>query len=135
MAEPDNSQKSLQVILIADPDPFVRELAGHFLTEAGYEVEYALTGYEALDRARQAPPALLLVDVIIPKLDGLTLCRLLKSDPVTQKIRVIVFSEILALDRARNAQNASADSFLSKPLEKKRLLDAVAEIIEPVRST
>jgi CheY-like chemotaxis protein len=135
MAEPDTSQKSPPVIMIADADPFVRELAGDFLTEAGYEVEYALNGYEALDRARQAPPALLLVDIIIPKLDGLTLCRLLKSDPVTQNIRVIIFSEILALDRARNAQNASADSFLSKPLEKQRLLDAVAKTIDPVRST
>ncbi len=58
--------------MIVDGDPFVKELAGHFLTEAGYEVEYALDGYEALDRSRLAPPAVLLVDIIIPKLDGLT---------------------------------------------------------------
>jgi len=134
MSKPDNSQKSPPVIMIVDADPFVRELAGHFLSEAGYEVEYELSGYEALDRCRVAPPAVLLVDIIIPKLDGLTLCRLLKSDPVTQNIRVIVFSEIVALNQAQNAQNANADSYLSKPLEKKRLLDAVVALVEPVRS-
>ncbi len=132
---PDKSQKSPPVVMIVDGDPYVRELAGHFLAEVGYEVEFALNGYEALDRCRESPPAVLLADIIIPKLDGLTLCRLLKSDPVTQNIRVIIFSEIFALNQAQNAEKTKADSYLSKPLEKKRLLDAVAEMIEPLRST
>ncbi len=135
LGTPDNSLNSPPVIMVVDGDPYVRELAGHFLTEAGYAVEFALTGYEALDRSREAPPTVLLVDIIIPKLDGLTLCRLLKSDPVTRNIRVIIFSEIVALNRAQNALNASADSYLSKPLEKKRLLDTVAGMIELARST
>jgi CheY-like chemotaxis protein len=97
---PDKSQKSPPVVMIVDGDPYVRELAGHFLAEVGYEVEFALNGYEALDRCRESPPAVLLADIIIPKLDG-----------------------------------TKADSYLSKPLEKKRLLDAVAEMIEPLRST
>jgi len=130
MSKFDKSKKSPPVIMIVDGDPFVRELAGHFLTEAGYEVKYALDGYEALDKSREAPPAVLLVDIIVPKLDGIRLCRLLKSDPVTQNIRVIIFSEIFALNQAETAQNSNADSFLAKPLEKKRLLDAVAEMIK-----
>jgi CheY-like chemotaxis protein len=135
MSDPHDSQKSPPVIMIVDSDPHVRELAGHFLTEAGYKIEYALDGYEALDKVRKMVPAVLLVDIVIPKLDGLTLCRLVKSDPLTQNIKVVVFSEIVALDKAKNALNACADSFLSKPIEKTRLLDAVAQVVDPVRST
>jgi CheY-like chemotaxis protein len=131
MTAPEDSEKSPPVIMIVDADPHVRELAGYFLAEAGYKVEYALDGYDALDRVRKTPPAVLLVDIIVPKLDGLALCRLVKSDPVTENIRVVVFSEILALNRAQNAKNACADSFLSKPLEKTRLLNTVAEMIGP----
>jgi CheY-like chemotaxis protein len=119
-------QKPPKVVIIADADPDIRELAGHFLVEAGYEVEYALNGYEALDRSRIAPPAVVLVDIIIPRLDGLALCRLLKSDPVTQNIRVVVFSVLSSRERA---QKAGADAFLSKPLEKTRLLDAVSKVV------
>jgi CheY-like chemotaxis protein len=112
--------------MIADADLHVRELAGHFLTEAGYQVEYAVDGYEALDNARKTLPAVVLVDIIIPKLDGLALCRLIKSDPATQNISVMVFSVLSAPERALNA---GADAFLSKPLEKTILVDALKEVI------
>jgi two-component system alkaline phosphatase synthesis response regulator PhoP len=125
-SDPDASQKSPTVVMIADADFHVRELAGHFLTEAGYQVEYAVDGYEALDNARKTLPAVILVDIIIPKLDGLALCRLLKRDPATQNISVIVFSVLSAPERA---QNAGADAFLSKPLEKTILVDALTAVI------
>jgi CheY-like chemotaxis protein len=128
-------QRSSAVVMVVDSDPFVRELAGHFLSQAGYTVEYALDGYEALDRIRKVAPAVLLVDIVVPRLDGLALCRLLKSDPATQNVRVVIFSEIAALDSAQNAKNACADGFLSKPVEKTRLLGAIAQAIDPGRST
>ncbi len=126
MIDTDTSQPAAPVVMIADSDPYIRELAGHFLSEAGYKVEYALDGYEALDRSRLRPPAVLLVDIIIPRLDGLALCRLLKSDPVTQNIRIVVFSVLPSLKRA---EIAGADAFLSKPLEKSRLIEAVSKVV------
>jgi CheY-like chemotaxis protein len=83
-----------------------------------------------LDKARKTLPAVVLVDIIIPKLDGLALCRLLKSDPATQNIRVMVFSVLSAPERA---EKAGADAFLSKPLEKTILVNALTEVI--MRST
>jgi two-component system, sensor histidine kinase and response regulator len=124
MIAPDNLQKSTTV-MIADADPHVRELAGVFLTDAGYQVEYSLDGYEALDKCRKSPPAVLVVDIIIPRLGGLALCRLLKSDPVTQDITIVLFSEISM------AQTGRADAFLSKPLEKTRLVDAISKLVKP----
>jgi CheY-like chemotaxis protein len=127
MSDFDISAKSAPVIMIADADPHVRDLAGLFLTEAGYQVEYALNGYEALDKARLAPPSVVLVDVIIPRLGGLALCRLLKSDSVTKNVKVVVFSELSLQEES--VQKAGADAFLSKPVEKTRLIDALTKIV------
>lgn len=132
MSDSDNSQKSPPVIMIVDGDPYVRKLAGYFLTEAGYQVEYASDGYEALDKSRLAPPDVMLLELMIPRLHGLSLCRLLKSDPVTQNIRIVVFTEVLAAQES--AQIAGADSFLSKPVEKTRLVDAVSKVAQPMRN-
>src|ERR1700733_12318207 len=114
MSDSDISAKLAPIIMIADADPHVRDLAGLFLTEAGYQVDYASNGYEALDKARLAPPNVVLVDIIIPRLGGLALCRLLKSDSVTKNVKVVVFSE-LSLQEVF-VQKAGADAFLSKPV-------------------
>jgi two-component system chemotaxis response regulator CheY len=112
--------------MIIDADPYVRKLAGHFLSEAGYQVEYALDGQEALVKAKINPPDVILLELIIPKLNGLSLCRLLKNDPKTKSIRVVVLS---VLNSDKGAQIAGADLFLSKPLEKTRLLQAVSKVL------
>jgi CheY-like chemotaxis protein len=114
--------------MIVDADPHVRNLAGYFLTEAGYRIEYAVDGHEALDKAKKNPPDAILLELIIPKLNGLTLCRLLKTDPATEKIRIVVLS---VLTSKNAAAIAGADAFLSKPLEKIRLVDALSKVINP----
>jgi CheY-like chemotaxis protein len=124
MSDPDNLQKSPLVVMVADADPHIRELAGYFLTEAGYSVTFEIGGYEALDSARKAPPMAILADLLLDRLDGLALCRLLKGDPATEHIAIIVFSVLAAEERARNS---GADAFMLKPLEKNRLLMALEE--------
>ncbi len=114
-------------VLIVDADPHIRELAGHFLAEAGYQVDYALDGYEALDKAKTNRPKVILLELIIPKLNGLALCRLLKTDPITQEILIVVHSVLAPLN---SAKIAGADAFLSKPVEKTLLLDALAKVVD-----
>jgi len=121
-SEMDNKNK---IVMVADPDPYTRELVGRYIDEAGYEVTFATDGYEALDSARRSPPTVILADVLLPRLDGLALCRILKGDPATESIiTVIVYSVIAAESRARKA---GADAFVQKPLEKNRLLKALDE--------
>jgi CheY-like chemotaxis protein len=115
------------VIMVADADPHVRALVGRFVGEAGYKVTYAVDGYEALDDARKSPPVAILADMLLPRLDGLALCRLLKNDPTTSHIiTVIVFSVLSAEEKARKA---GADAFVRKPLEKNRVLNTLKEAI------
>jgi len=116
---------SPKVIMVADADPNIRELIGNYLVEAGYTVIFEADGYDALDSARKSPPLAILADILLPRLDGLALCRLLKGDPATKHIiTVIAFSVLAAEERALKA---GADAFIRKPLEKNRVLKALEE--------
>jgi CheY-like chemotaxis protein len=110
------------VILIAERDQTVRELQGFFLEKAGFAVEFADDGEAALARARAARPALVVTEILIPRLDGLALCRRLREDPLTRDLPVIVFSILAA---AARAGEAGADAFLRKPLVESVFVGAV----------
>jgi CheY-like chemotaxis protein len=120
----DGADRAL--ILVVERDPHVRELEKYFLGEAGYSVEFAEDGLVALERARVLLPHILITEILVPRLDGLALCRTLKGDPATRDIAVLVFSILLAEGRAAEA---GADGFLRKPLAERRLVETVRELI------
>jgi DNA-binding response OmpR family regulator len=114
------------VILCVERDPYVRELETYFLNEAGFGVNFADDGLQALELARRLHPTIVITEILVPKLDGLALCRRLKGDPATSDIAVLVFSLLAA---ERRAQDAGADAFLSKPLSAQGLKDAVRRLL------
>jgi CheY-like chemotaxis protein len=118
---PDNRS-----ILIAEGDRRVRQLQSHFLGVAGFVVEFADDGMLALDRAREGQPALVVTEILIPKLDGLSLCRRLREDPVTREIPVLVFSILAAEERAGEA---GASAFLRKPLVDSIFVASVHDLV------
>src|ERR1051325_7771930 len=114
------------IILVVDRDPHIRELEAHFLDKAGFSVIFAQDGEDALAQARRTIPDIIVTEILVPALDGLTLCRQLKEDPRTRRIAVLVFS-ILAV--ARRARGAGADAFLRKPLADHALIDTVQRLL------
>ena len=114
------------LILVVERNPAVQRLEKYFLEQAGYTVEFVSDGYAALERARELRPHILVTEILVPKLDGLGLCRALKSDPSTREIRVLVFSHLRAEDRAREVE---ADAFLLKPLNEQLLIETVERLI------
>ena len=102
-----------RAILIAERDEVVRELQRYFLENAGFATDFVADGEAALEYARLNRPALIVTEILIPKIDGLALCRRLHADPVTKIIPVVVFS---ILNAAARAAEAGADAFLRKPL-------------------
>jgi DNA-binding response OmpR family regulator len=114
------------VILVVERDPHVRELERYFLQEAGFAVDFAEDGLMALEQAKTVQPHILITEILVPRLDGLSLCRRIKADPVTRDIKVLIFSILLAEARAREA---GADSFLRKPLAERRLVETVRALI------
>jgi two-component system response regulator MprA len=120
------------VILCVERDPHVRDLETYFLTEAGFQVTVAADGIEAFELVRTLRPAIVVTEILVPKLDGLALCRRLKADEATKDTAVLVFSLLAAEDRARDA---GADAFLRKPLSAQRLTDTVRQLLADPHST
>jgi two-component system response regulator MprA len=114
------------LILVVERDPHVRALERYFLEEAGFAVDFALDGKLALERARTSRPAILVSEILVPGLDGLSVCRALKSHPETRHIAVLIFSILAAEERAREA---GADAFLRKPLNETRFVESVRKLI------
>jgi CheY-like chemotaxis protein len=124
---PESAAKGKAIILVVDRDPHVRELESHFLHEAGFSVGFAEDGHGALEQAREIVPDILITEILVPKLDGLALCRRLKADAQTRDIAVLVFSILAAAGRAREA---GADAFLLKPLAEHTLVSTVRQLLE-----
>lgn len=124
---PDTSKRGQRaLILVVERNLAVQRLEKFFLEQAGYSVEFVGDGLSALERARELQPNIMVTEIMVPKLDGLSLCRALKSDPQTRGIPVLVFSNLHAEDRAREVE---ADAFLIKPLNEQLLIDTVERLI------
>src|SRR3954468_21376224 len=93
-------ESTCRQILIAERDGNVRDLQSHALKAAGFVVEFVEDGQAALAYARPNATALIVTEILIPKLDGLTLCRQLRAEPTTRDIPVLVFSILSAAARA-----------------------------------
>ena len=110
------------LILIAERDQRVREFQQFFLEREGLRVEFADDGAAALEMALLHQPAVVITEILLPKLDGLALCRQLRTNPLTNHIPVVVFSLLAA---AARASEAGAVAFLRKPLVEIVFLGAV----------
>jgi two-component system response regulator MprA len=126
LGETNPRPRGRALILVVERDPDVRDLESYFLNEAGFDVNFAADGAEALDQARSLRPDIVITEVLVPKLDGLALCRAIKADPLLHSTVVLVFS-ILAVHL--RASEAGADAFLMKPLGERRLVDTVRQLL------
>ncbi len=120
------------VILVVERDPQVRELEGYFLREAGFAVEFATDGEAALVLVGSRHPDLVITEILVPKLDGLSVCRRIKQAPELNGTAVLIFSILAAAGRAREA---GADAFLRKPLAEQSLVQTVQELLEVKRGS
>ena len=115
-------------IVIAERDDNVRQLQRYFLEHAGFTVSFYDDGIAALDAARSTHPVLVITEILIPKLDGLTLCRQLRADAATSHIPVVVFSILAAASRAADA---GASAYLRKPFVEAAFLATIHGALVP----
>ena len=116
-------------ILVVDDEPSIREYETSLLTELGHEVLTAADGAEALELARAKQPHLVLLDIMMPELSGIEVCRQLRADPRTRDIRVIVVSAVDAKRALEESIIAGADDFLAKPIHALELMVRVRSIL------
>lgn len=115
-------------ILVVDDDPGIRAVCTDLLESEGYAVVPAGNGQEALTRTQTARPDVVLMDIMMPILDGVTACTRLKNDPSTARIPVALMSARGNLDRL-SQELACCDAVLSKPFDIDQLLATVEQLV------
>jgi DNA-binding response OmpR family regulator len=124
------NEPSLQPILLVDGHRDSRVIYRTILEHAGYAVCEAGTGDEGVGQARMRLPRAILLELVLPRLDGLDLLRTLRSDPVTARIPRIVLTSCEELRARRDSIAAGADGYLLKPCNPAALLREVAAQLE-----
>jgi CheY-like chemotaxis protein len=116
-------------ILIVDDNPVNLKLAASVLEFAGYEIVAAVDANQALDVIRQTPPDLILMDIGLPGMDGFTLTRQLKADPVTRHIGIVALTASAMKGDDQKAKAAGCDGYITKPIDTRKFADQVAETL------
>jgi adenylate cyclase len=109
-------------ILIVDDEPFNIDVLEQLLEELGYDTVSATNGQEALSQVAAAAPDLILLDVMMPIMDGFTVCRTLKEQESTRLIPVVIMTALGAVEDRIKGIEAGADDFLTKPVHERELL-------------
>src|SRR5688500_1857250 len=115
-------------VLNVDDNPANRYIRSRALRNAGFEVIEAATGQSAITMAREQHPSLLLLDIKLPDMSGLDVCRQLRRDAWAQRIGIIHISATY-LDIETESLNAGADIYLAEPVEQQELLSAVRTLV------
>jgi len=121
--------KKMPKILIVDDEQDILELIRHTLNKEGFDVQVAANGAQAVDTARKFMPELILMDVMMPVMDGMEACRQLKEDPITAGI-AIVFLTARSEEFAELAGfEAGADDYIAKPIRPRVLMSRLKAIL------
>ncbi len=111
-------------ILVADDQRLVTSVLGFNFSSAGYEIVTVGDGKAALQLARDLSPDLVVLDVVMPGMDGYEVCRCLKADPATRHIPVIILSsKVRRIDHDLGLE-VGADDYVKKPVSVRRLVEA-----------
>jgi CheY-like chemotaxis protein len=127
MLNPDTTNS----ILVVDDEANIRSLLQQELTEAGFNVRQASNGKEALDKVRNERPDLIILDVMMPEMNGFDLAAVLKNDPETMDIPIIILSVLRDKERG---YRLGIDRYLTKPIEIETLLQEIDHLLEQGKS-
>lgn len=122
-------------ILIADDEPDILEFVRYNLMKEGYEVFTAQNGAEALAVAAVCRPHLILLDRMMPVMDGVQACRALRLDPALRNTMVVFLSALSEEDQQLAGFDVGADDYLTKPIKMKLLMSRVQAILKRIDNT
>jgi adenylate cyclase len=109
-------------VLVVDDEPDIVRYLEHVLRRLGYETVTAGNGAEALEKARAAPPDLVLLDVMMPIMDGFAVCRALREHEATRLVPVVVMTALQGVDNRVKVLEHGADDVLTKPVDERELV-------------
>jgi DNA-binding response OmpR family regulator len=122
------------VVLVADDDADIRDLVVYKLEQAGFEVISVGDGHTALDQARSRRPTLAVLDVSMPGLSGIDVCRTLRADAVTAGLRIIMLTARVREQDVEGAFGAGADDYVTKPFSPRELVSRIQALLSRARA-
>ncbi len=118
-----------KMLIVDDEKELVEALKVRFEVN-GYQVEVGYDGPSAIIKAKEAKPDLVLLDIVMPGMDGLDVCDKLKDDPETKDILIIVFTALQRPDLKERCEKCRADGFIEKPFESEELMALVDKLLK-----
>ena len=116
-------------ILLVDDEPIITKLVGKRLEAEGFEVSTAKDGQEAYEKTRKEAPQLIILDLMLPKMDGYRVCGLLKKDTRYAQIPIILFTARAQERDMKLADEVGADAYITKPFQAETLLGKIRELL------
>lgn len=124
-----------QSVLIVDDEPMARTLLRLMLVRAGFNVSEAEDGFDALEKVKQDRPDIILLDVMMPGMDGFTVCETLRSEEKTATLPIIMLSAKTDLESINRGLRLGATKYLTKPISPEDLTQHVYDALNDVAPT
>ena len=118
-----------RMVLIVDDERCIREVIGYALGEKGFTIESAANGIEALEKIARNKPDIIILDFAMPQMDGLQVCKQLKTYPDTQDIPIIFLSAHEHIGQMVKDMRGAAVKYLEKPCDLKYLLEQIESLL------
>lgn len=118
-----------KTVLVVDDEPDIRLILQARLEAAGYRVETASNGLEALNRIRTQPPDLVILDLMLPGMDGFAVCAMLKRDQRFSHIPIVILSARSQAQDKKTGTSLGADAYITKPFQPQELLSTIEQLI------
>jgi DNA-binding response OmpR family regulator len=122
------------VVLVADDDADIRDLLSFKLEQAGLDVVAAEDGQAALRQARERHPTLAVLDVSMPGLSGIDVCRMLRADPDTADMLIIMLTARVQEQDVEGGFSAGADDYVTKPFSPRELVSRIQALLSRARA-
>jgi two-component system cell cycle response regulator DivK len=130
----DESLPAKKRVLVVDDFDDAREMYAEYLEFAGFQVETARNGQEAVEKAQEASPDIILMDLSLPVMDGWEATRLIKQDDRTRDIPVMALSGHVLAGSENHAKQAGADEFVAKPCLPQDLENKIRNMLQPSKA-
>jgi two-component system, OmpR family, phosphate regulon response regulator PhoB len=121
-------------VLVADDDADIRDLVAFKLEQAGLEVIPVEDGQAALEQARTRRPDLAVLDVSMPQLSGIDVCRMLRADPATSGMLIIMLTARVQEQDVEGGFSAGADDYVTKPFSPRELVSRIQSLLNRTRA-
>ena len=117
-------------IIIVDDEPDILKTTKMFLESEGFNVETAMDGIAGLEKIRKLKPDLIVLDLILPKLDGYKICRMLKFDSKQKKTPIVIITARAQEANRKMAEEVGCDAYITKPFVPEDFLKKIKELLK-----